>query len=169
MQTQSTLSEECGAFSPGLEIRTASMADLPHVVRFNIATAMDQGERGLDPVKVEQSARKTLEEWEAGGRGRAFYLLALEGDRPVGQLRIQPTRFDWFGLEFWQVQHVYVEPGYRLRGVCRALLQEAQRLATLHGAGNLHLLVGRDNRAARRAYERRGFKPVHLEVMVLEL
>jgi ribosomal protein S18 acetylase RimI-like enzyme len=49
------------------------------------------------------------------------------------------------------------------------LLQEAQRLATLHGAGNLHLLVARDNRAVRRAYERRGFKPVHLEVMVLEL
>lgn len=169
MQTQPAVSEESGALSPGLEIRTASMADLPHVVRFNVASAMDQGERELDLIKVEESARKTLEEGEAGRRGSAFYLLALADDRPVGQLRIQPSRFDWFGLEFWQVQHVYVEPDQRLRGVCRALLQEAQRLATLRGAGNLHLLVARDNRAARRAYERRGFKPVHLEVMVLEL
>lgn len=148
-----------------LEIRAATISDLPHVVRFNIASASDQGEPELDYAKVRRAVRRTLKE-STRRSGAAFYLLSVWDGQPIGHLRIQSTRYDWSNSEFWQIQHVYVEPMHRLHGVCRALLREAQRLATLRGVENLHLLVARENHAARQAYERGGFQQFALDLMV---
>jgi GNAT superfamily N-acetyltransferase len=55
------------------------------------------------------------------------------------------------------VDALATDPGQRRRGVARALLAEADRLAAEAGLGGVALDTGIENRAARALYERSGF------------
>jgi GNAT superfamily N-acetyltransferase len=57
------------------------------------------------------------------------------------------------------VDALATDPGYRRRGVARALLAEADRLAGDAGLGGVALDTGIENRAARSLYEHNGFVP----------
>ena len=55
------------------------------------------------------------------------------------------------------VDALATDPAHRRRGVARALLAEADRLAAEAGLAGVALDTGIENRAARRLYERAGF------------
>jgi ribosomal protein S18 acetylase RimI-like enzyme len=55
------------------------------------------------------------------------------------------------------VDALATDPAYRRRGVARALLAEADRLAAEAGLAGIALDTGIENRAARALYERSGF------------
>jgi len=57
------------------------------------------------------------------------------------------------------VDEIWVTPSERGRGVGEAALHEAEREARTLGVRALHLEVDEDNAAARRLYERLGFRP----------
>jgi ribosomal protein S18 acetylase RimI-like enzyme len=57
------------------------------------------------------------------------------------------------------VDALATDPAHRRRGVARALLAEADRLAAEAGLGGVALDTGIENRAARALYERSGFVP----------
>jgi ribosomal protein S18 acetylase RimI-like enzyme len=54
---------------------------------------------------------------------------------------------------------MWVDPGYRRRGVARALVDQAVRWAAERRAREVILWVADQNTAARRLYERIGFRP----------
>lgn len=64
----------------------------------------------------------------------------------------------FLGLHGEVVSHLYVEPALQNRGVGTALLDHAKRLRP----ARLELWVFQKNEAARRFYERRGFRLVRL-------
>jgi ribosomal protein S18 acetylase RimI-like enzyme len=57
------------------------------------------------------------------------------------------------------VDALATDPAHRRRGVARALLEEADRLAAEAGLAGVALDTGIENRAARALYERSGFVP----------
>jgi ribosomal protein S18 acetylase RimI-like enzyme len=59
--------------------------------------------------------------------------------------------------EMLYVDALATDPAHRRRGVARALLAEADRLAAETGLGGVALDTGIENRPARALYERSGF------------
>ncbi len=87
------------------------------------------------------------------------YLVAWDGDEPVGHAHVA-----WTGGEVGapEVQDVFVLEGRRRSGVATALMAEAERLAA--GEGHDRIGVGHsvENEAARRLYERLGYRDAGL-------
>ena len=88
----------------------------------------------------------------------AFGLLSAvpgpEGPSPAGFLLARVT------LDDCEILSIGVAPGHRRRGMARALMERAQRLATGSGARRMFLEVAEDNWGARRLYAGLGFAPV---------
>jgi ribosomal protein S18 acetylase RimI-like enzyme len=144
--------------------RVATPADLETVIRFNREYAKFSN-YPIDQEKLQEAVTRTLEGWE-----KAFYLLAIRADRPLGQIRVRRDFHDLRGREMWQIQHAWVVPERRGQGVVADLVSTARLLGVEQHAVNLNLLVDHDNTSARRAYEEKaGFKRLPLDVMVLEL
>lgn len=57
----------------------------------------------------------------------------------------------------WTLEDLFVEAGYRGRGVATALLHEAAAQAVRSGASGLYLETAFDNQAAQRVYKRTGW------------
>jgi GNAT superfamily N-acetyltransferase len=83
------------------------------------------------------------------------YLVAWDGDRPVGHAHIA-----WHDTKLGipEVQDVYVLPEQRRRGVASALTLGAERLAGKRGQARISLSYGIANDAARRLYEKLGYR-----------
>ena len=83
-------------------------------------------------------------------QGDGFYLVAWEGDEPVGHLHLALT-------DPPELQDVSVRPEYRRTGVARQLTAAAEQEAQARGHRTLRLTVGIDNRAAQELYRSCGF------------
>jgi ribosomal protein S18 acetylase RimI-like enzyme len=98
-------------------------------------------------------------------KGEAVIFLAVEESGAKKNARIAlgftllyPT---WSSLSlkpWWNLNDLYVVPGARQRGVARALMERARRLAEETGASGLGLETAKDNFAAQKLYERLGWK-----------
>jgi len=132
----------------GLEIRAASPDDVARLVEWACAMAWETERKRLDPVVVGRGIQAALDEPR---RGR--YFVACAGDMPVGTLMLTYEWSDWRCADWWWVQSVYVDPGYRRRGVYRALYAHAlaQARAT-GGVCGLRLYVEKENSAAQATY-----------------
>jgi ribosomal protein S18 acetylase RimI-like enzyme len=83
--------------------------------------------------------------------GAQTYLVAWEGDEPVGHAHVA-----WTGTKLGvpEIQDVFVQPQHRRQGVATALSRGAERAAVRRGHGRISLGVSVVNDAARRLYER---------------
>jgi GNAT superfamily N-acetyltransferase len=82
---------------------------------------------------------------------RIVRLVAVEGGQAVGTVEL----ICWSG--WGEVGSLIVAPAFRRRGVGRRLLAALTVWARLRGVPRLALMVGRENRAARRLYAQAGF------------
>jgi ribosomal protein S18 acetylase RimI-like enzyme len=83
---------------------------------------------------------------------------AHERGKALGFTLLYPT---WSSLSmkpWWNLNDLYVVPEARQRGVARALLERARRLAEESGASGLGLETGKDNLPAQKLYEQLGWK-----------
>ena len=84
--------------------------------------------------------------------------LVAELDRVVGYVRLRhPSRLP-AGRHVLQVNGIGVDPGYRRRGIARALLEAAIEESRSRGARKLTLRVFAPNVPALRLYESAGFE-----------
>lgn len=96
---------------------------------------------------------------------RVLFVVALEGDRPVGfvlayeLLRRHGDRSKLF------VYEVEVDPVHRRRGVASALLAELESLARARGIRRGWVLTDRSNEAAMALYRSAGGVEPHEETM----
>ena len=103
--------------SQDLVIRPARIQDLDTLTRFSAAMALETERRTLDPLRLRQGTLTVLEEPHHG----SFYVAELRNAHlVVGQLLITYEWSDWRNAQFWWIQSVYVDPGWRRRGVYRA-------------------------------------------------
>jgi len=80
------------------------------------------------------------------------------GRAALGFTLLYPT---WSSLSmkpWWNLNDLYVVPEARQRGVARALMERARRLAEETGASGLGLETAKDNLPAQKLYEQLGWK-----------
>ena len=142
-------------------VRRATAQDAETLVAFNAALAQETEGRRLDPERLRQGVRALLARPERG-----FYVVAEARGKVVGCLMITFEWSDWRNGDFWWIQSVYVLPGWRGRGVYRALHShiraEALRRPDVCG---LRVYVDRDNHRARRTYIRMGMCPARYDML----
>lgn len=142
-------------------LRKATVKDAPFIASMNVSLALESENKNLDLATVNQGVAACL-----GDSNKGWYLLACEGDTPVGQLMITYEWSDWRNSWFWWIQSVYVLPNQRGRGIFRALYQEVCTLAK--SAGNvvgIRLYVEEHNRTAKKVYETMTMKSAGYEVL----
>jgi ribosomal protein S18 acetylase RimI-like enzyme len=86
-------------------------------------------------------------------QGDGFYLVAWEGDQPLGHLHLALT-------DPPELQDVSVRAEYRGRGVAQALTTAAEAEAARRGCDRMRLTVSIDNEAAQALYRRCGYDDV---------
>jgi GNAT superfamily N-acetyltransferase len=83
------------------------------------------------------------------------YLIAWEGDRPIGHAHIA-----WSGthLGLPEIQDVFVLPEHRRRGIASRLTEAAEAEARRRGSDRISLSVSQErNQAAKLLYEKLGY------------
>jgi ribosomal protein S18 acetylase RimI-like enzyme len=85
----------------------------------------------------------------------SFYLVAWEGDEPVGHAHLALT-------DPPELQDVSVLPSHRRCGVATALTRAAEREAAARGHAVLTLTVGISNQGAQAAYRALGYRDTGL-------
>lgn len=131
------------------KVRRASEADAEAMGRL-MYDFNSEFETPVPPASVV--ARRLAEHVSSG---EATVLLAGEGPDGLAVLRFRPALYDQ-GLEAY-LQELYVAPQLRGRGMGRALLEEAIRVAREAGAVRIELGTSEDDVAARGLYESAGF------------
>lgn len=91
-------------------------------------------------------ARTTFERQQAG---RCLYLVAWLDGEPVGS-----GELEWSPVP--ELKNLHVQPAHRGTGIGSAIAHAAEEAARDHG--RIALAVGLDNPAARRLYERLGYR-----------
>ena len=142
-----------------LTLRRGAPADLDLVTRNNLAMAAETEGLHLDPEVARRGAAGGL-----SGENGAFYLLAEQEGRLLGQLMVTTEWSDWRATQIWWIQSVYVAPDARRRGVYRALHEAVREEARQSGAAGLRLYVDARNLAAMAVYQAMGMSDEHYRV-----
>lgn len=130
-----------------LTVRVATQADLDALARLNAqfndvdTTAAQIAERLTDPQCVEIPIVAEVDHHIAGFAG----------------LRVVPQIF--YAGAHAELTELFVEENYRRRGVGRALIEFAERLAESKGAAAVVIHTGEDNYAAQTFYSTMGYEP----------
>ena len=131
-----------------LNIRSATLDDLKVLVAFQTSMAMETEGRALDGDTVREGIKGVFQQPERG-----FYLVAEADRRVVGSLLVTYEWSDWRNASFWWVQSVYVDSGWRRRGVYSAMHSHVHKLATSRGdVCGIRLYVDHENHVAQQTY-----------------
>ena len=91
-------------------------------------------------------------------RRESVVFLAERGRHVLGFTQLYPTFSSVAMRRLWILNDLYVVPEGRRQGVAAALMARARRLAIETGAEGLFLETAVKNKAARRLYEKLGWK-----------
>lgn len=129
--------------------------------------------RPLSPDELEVVERalvrypgKHRERLEGQRRGECLYLIAWDGEEPVGHLNLRlggrklPDRAR--RLRAAQIEDLGVAPAHRRRGIGTDLMRRAADEAAAHGFRKIGLGVDIGNVSARRLYRQEGYEETGL-------
>jgi len=137
-----------------VSIRAARSTDLEFLVEGNARMAAETEDRELDRELLAEGVAAVLAD---PGKGR--YVVADDGEGPVGQLLLFREWSDWRCGWFWWIASVYVVPESRDQGVFSKLyghvLAEARREPDVCG---LRLYVDSRNERAATVYRALGMQ-----------
>jgi GNAT superfamily N-acetyltransferase len=134
-----------------LIVRPAIAADMPTILRFNVALAFETEGRTLDSARLRTGVESVLNDAEKGR-----YFIAEEHGRSVGQVLVTLEWSDWRNAYFWWLQNVYIMERARGTGVFTAIYNHLETLAQDEGACGMRLYVARANTGAQASYYRVG-------------
>jgi ribosomal protein S18 acetylase RimI-like enzyme len=140
--------------SDELILRKGDRRDAGAIAAFNSAMAHETEGRGLIPEVVGAGVSRLLQDPSLG-----FYVVAEHGGRVVGCLMVTNEWSDWRNGIFWWIQSVYVEAGWRRKGVYRRLYDFIRGLALADpGVCGFRLYVEKENTVAQATYQSLGMK-----------
>ncbi|MBI3662810.1 MAG: GNAT family N-acetyltransferase [Acidobacteria bacterium] len=128
------------------------------VIFLAIDSGAAAGEAGGTAVNKSHEVTKGREKEPAGWFGFAPRRRRHYAGRGLGFTLLYPA---WSSLSmrpWWILNDLYVAPEARKRGVAKALMECAQRLAEETSASGLGLETAKDNFAAQKLYEQLGWK-----------
>jgi len=138
-----------------LVIRLASPGDAAKIASFNVALARETEGRTLNRRLVGMGVRTLLAESKHG-----FYVVADNGKKIVGMAMITFEWSDWLNRQWWWLQSVYVDPGFRQKGVFTKVYSYIQERAESEGnVCGIRLYAEKENRQALRTYRSLGLTP----------
>lgn len=97
-------------------IKRAGQEHLDVLVDFNLRLGQETENRRLDADVMRRSMQAILQDERKG-----VYLIAFDGDKPVGQIMYVYEWSTWRNANFMWLTDLYVLPEYRKRGVFKAL------------------------------------------------
>lgn len=92
--------------------------------------------------------------WEEASQEDAYYLLALDGETVIGYAGV------WILGDEGHISNVAVDPAYQGQGIGSRLLEAFLRVMKSRGVTSATLEMRVSNEAARKLYEKFGFKSV---------
>lgn len=153
-----------------LRVRTATLADADRIAAFQQAMALETEGKKLDATTLRLGVAGVFEAPEKG-----FYLVAVadsaeDGTAPVvASLLITYEWSDWRNATFWWIQSVYVDAGWRRKGVYRAMYDRVLNLAGARGdVCGIRLYVERTNAVAQQAYDSLGMHKSHYDLYEMD-
>ena len=143
-----------------LTYRTATTNDIPVIVNFQIAMAMETENLQLDREVCSAGVRQVF---ECTALGR-YYVAEVDG-RVVASLMITYEWSDWRNGLVWWIQSVYVVPEARRQGIYAGLYGHIQSLVQSDpDVRGIRLYVDRRNASAQEVYARLGMDGGHYQV-----
>ena len=139
-----------------MEVRETHAADWEALRRLRLRALADAPRAFASTLEAELAFPDDVWRRRAGDDPGSATFIASEDGADIGLARIfaepdPPGRA--------HIVSMWVDPGHRRRGVARTLIDRAVRWATEHRADEVILWVADQNAAARRLYERIGFRP----------
>jgi GNAT superfamily N-acetyltransferase len=135
--------------TPSIHVRPARQEDVSLMVRWQMARALETEDKPLDEAVLARGIQRAFDD---ANKGR-YFIADIEG-RPAGTLMLTWEWSDWRDGWWWWIQSVFVETGFRRRGVYRALYAHVRALAEADPeVRGLRLYVEQENVNARRTYE----------------
>lgn len=143
------------------EIRPATPADQPLIVRWNMALAAESEDKPLDESVLAPGVARVLSDATLGR-----YWIAERDGTAVGQIMVTYEWSDWRNGLFWWIQSVYVHADHRGSGVFKSLYQHVEKSARSDGGVcGLRLYVHDANTGAIETYRRIGMVDGQYRVM----
>jgi ribosomal protein S18 acetylase RimI-like enzyme len=140
--------------STALRVRAATPREIPALVAFNQAMALETEGRALDPVRLQAGVEAVF-----AAPARGSYFVALREEERLGALLVTSEWSDWRNGSFWWIQSVYVVPSARRQGVFRELYRHVlARARAQRDVCGLRLYVERDNHRAQATYRGLGME-----------
>lgn len=135
-----------------MQIRPATLEDLPTIVEFNRLLAFETESIQLSVELLTHGVRAALLDAH-----KARYFVAEIDGQVVGQLMHTREWSDWRNGDIWWLQSVYVVESARRQGVFRALVEHVTQLAqSTPDVVGLRLYVEEHNDRAAATYDRLG-------------
>jgi GNAT superfamily N-acetyltransferase len=138
-----------------LQIRPATEADVPLVFSF-IRKLAEYGDLSDEVSATAEDVRAAL----FGPKKVADAILAFGGQEPAGFALYSYTFSSFLGKTGIYIEDLYVEPGYRNKGVGKALLVRVAKLGRDLGCGRLEWAVLNWNERAMEFYQDLGAVPM---------
>lgn len=137
-----------------MEIRIATREDIPALVQFNQAMALETEHKHLDQELLTSGVSAVFEDESKG-----FYVvIGVEGTVAAG-LMITTEWSDWRNGWFWWIQSVYVRPEHRGTGLYGKMYEFVKTLAgQTRNVCGFRLYVEKENERAQRVYEKLGME-----------
>jgi ribosomal protein S18 acetylase RimI-like enzyme len=138
-------------------VREALPADIPFLVSFQMAMALETEGLSLDPEVLQKGVEAVFAD-PAKGK----YYVTTADDQPVASLLITPEWSDWRNAWVWWIQSVWVDPAYRNKKLYANMYQMLQQKVLHHPeVRGLRLYVDKSNQNAIGVYGRLGMDGSH--------
>ena len=135
-----------------MEIRIARESDIPALVEFNQAMALETEHKRLDGEVLTAGVTAVF-----GDSAKGFYVVVEDSGVVAAGLMVTTEWSDWRNGWFWWIQSVYVRPEHRGSGLYGKMYEFVKSKAS--EAGNVcgfRLYVEKENERAQRVYEKLG-------------
>ena len=135
-----------------MEIRIAREADIPALVEFNQAMALETEHKTLEHDVLTAGVSAVFADQSKG-----FYVVIEADGNVAAGLMVTTEWSDWRNGWFWWIQSVYVRPEHRGKGLYGRMYEFVRLKAS--EAGNVcgfRLYVEKENEKAQRVYEKLG-------------
>jgi ribosomal protein S18 acetylase RimI-like enzyme len=147
-----------------MKIRKANIGDLKIITNNNLLLAFESENKKLNYDLVYNGVKNLIDDDKKG-----FYLVVEHNKIIIGQLIITYEWSDWNNKTIWWIQSVYVDKSYRRMGVFKNLLNTIKKIAKGKNIINLKLYVHKDNKNAKKVYEKIGMKIESYNIYQLEI
>jgi ribosomal protein S18 acetylase RimI-like enzyme len=136
-------------------IRRANGSDIPDLVEFNQAMALETEGKALDTETLVSGVSAVFADANKG-----FYVVAEADGQILGGLMVTTEWSDWRNGWFWWIQSVYIRPAGRGQGMYRKLYEFVKENAGDDVCG-FRLYVEKENESAQAVYEKLGMEKTY--------